>query len=210
LYEHRSDHGGEDSDGLSDSAHGDEGHGGAKSLAASGLKWLLRFVNALVDGAPSVGSAAKSVSSGIPWGARDNMSSSSSDWTLDPVICSTVSRMLSNLGDLWPKESSGMLPEPSEKGNDKGREARKAAQLRVMEMMKKKQEAFVKTLAPSETGAQGTGDKMDDGEDVDLCIICRCDDADGENKAMFSARGRPRFEPRRKHLKAPICGRPTE
>ena len=210
LYEHRSDHGGEDSDGLSDSAHGDEGHGGAKSLAASGLKWLLRFVNALVDGAPSVGSAAKSVSSGIPWGARDNMSSSSSDWTLDPVICSTVSGMLSNLGDLWPKESSGMLPEPSEKGNDKGREARKAAQLRVMEMMKKKQEAFVKTLAPSETGAQGTGDKMDDGEDVDLCIICRCDDADGENKAMFSARGRPRFEPRRKHLKAPICGRPTE
>lgn len=50
LYEHRSDHSGDDKDGLSDSAHGDEGHDGARSLAASGLKWLLRFVNALVDG----------------------------------------------------------------------------------------------------------------------------------------------------------------
>ena len=103
LYEHRSDHGGDDKDGLSDSAHGDEGHGGARSLAASGLKWLLRFVNALVDGAPSVGSAAKSASSGVPWGSRDNLSSSSSDWTLDPMIRSTVSGMLSNLSDLWPK-----------------------------------------------------------------------------------------------------------
>jgi hypothetical protein len=96
LYELRSDHGGDDSDGLSDSAHGDEGHGGARTLASSGLKWLLRFVNALADGAPSVGGAAKSASSGVPWSATLGMSSSSSDWSLDPDICSTVSGMLSN------------------------------------------------------------------------------------------------------------------
>jgi hypothetical protein len=41
-------------------------------VAASGLKWLLRF-NALVNGTSSVGAAAKSASSGIPWGVRDNM-----------------------------------------------------------------------------------------------------------------------------------------
>jgi hypothetical protein len=75
------------------------------------------------------------------------------------------------------------------KGNNKGREARKAAQQRVMEMMKKKQEAFVKTLAPSETGTGGV-DKMDDGEDADLCsIICRCDDTDGENNGPLGYLG---------------------
>jgi hypothetical protein len=114
-------------------------------------------------------------------GFQGQYSSPSSNWTLDPVICSTVSGLLSNRGDLWPKASSGMLPEPNEKGNDNGHKARKAAQLRAMEMMKQKQEPFVKTLAPLETGARGTGDKMDDGEDSDLCIICRCDDADREN-----------------------------
>jgi hypothetical protein len=96
--------------------------------------------------------------------------------------------MLSNLNDLWPKESSDMSPEPSDKSNDKGREARKAAQLRVMEMMKRKQEAFVKTLAPSESGAEGMGDKID-GEVADLCIICRCDDADGENNGPLGYLG---------------------
>ena len=81
-----------------------------------------------------------------------------------------------------------MSPESNSKSNDKGREARKAAQQRVMEMMKKKQEAFVKTLAPSETGTDGA-DKMDDGEDADLCIICRCDDADGENNGPLGYLG---------------------
>jgi hypothetical protein len=188
LYEHRSDNGGEDSSkGLSDSGHGDDGQGGARTLAASGLKWLLRFVNALVDGAPNVGAAAKSASSGIPF--RGNSSSSMTSWNLDASTCSTVSDMLSNLSDLWPKESSDMVPEPTEKASDKGREARKAAQLRVMAMMKKKQEAFVKTLAPSESGVEGMNDKMEDGEEADLCIICRCDDADGENNGPLGYLG---------------------
>ena len=188
LYEHRSDHGGgEDSDGLSDSAHGEQDHGGARTLASSGLKWLLRFVNALVDGAPSVSVAAKSASSGIPYGIRDSMASSSGDWTLDPEIRSTVSGMLSNLHDLWPKSSEGIQPESTEKASDKTREAGKAAQLRVMEMMKKKQDNFVKTLAPNET--KGVDDKMDDGENADLCIICRCDDTDGENNGPLGSLG---------------------
>jgi len=127
LYEHRSDHGGEARDGLSDSAHGDKGHGGAKTLAASGLKWLLRF-NDLVNGTSSVGAAAKRVLRAESRGMLETTCSSSSDWTLD---------MLSNLGDLWPKESSGMQPVPSERGDDKGREARKAPQLQVTEMIKR-------------------------------------------------------------------------
>ena len=49
-----------------DDGPGDDGHGGARSLASSGLKWLLRFVSALVDGAPRVGGATKSATSGFP------------------------------------------------------------------------------------------------------------------------------------------------
>ncbi len=188
LYEHRSDHGGgDDPDGLSDSAHGEQDHGGARTLASSGLKWLLRFVNALVDGAPRVSVASNSASSGIPFRTTDSMASSSSDWTLDPEIRSTVSGMLSNLNDLWPKASEGTHPESPEKASDRNREARKAAQLRIMEMMKKKQEAFVKTLTPNE--AKGADDKMDDGENADLCIICRCDDTDGENNGPLGYLG---------------------
>ena len=165
----------------------EQDHGGARTLASSGLKWLLRFVNALVDGAPRVSVAAKSASSGIPYGIRDSMASSSSEWTLDPEIRSTVSGMLSNLHDLWPKANEGIQHESVEKAGDKTREARKAAQLRVMEMMKKKQEAFVKTLTPNE--AKSADEKMDVGENVDLCIICRCDDTDGENNGPLGYLG---------------------
>jgi hypothetical protein len=52
LYEHRSDHGATTE---SEDAQGDDGHGGARTIASSSLKWLLRFVNALVDGATSIG-----------------------------------------------------------------------------------------------------------------------------------------------------------
>ena len=72
-----------------------------------------------------------------------------------------------------------MQPESDEKAGGKTREARKAAQLCVMEMMKKKQDAFVRTLTPNE--AKSAEEKMDVGGNVDLCIICRCDDTGGEN-----------------------------
>ena len=61
LYEYRSDYGALPD---TDDGPGDDGHGGARSLASSGLKWLLRFVSALVDDAPSVGGAMKSATSG--------------------------------------------------------------------------------------------------------------------------------------------------
>jgi hypothetical protein len=66
LYEHRSNSGKEDASGSRPDSSGDEGHGGARSLSESGLKWLLRFVYALVDGAPSVGAATRSATLGIP------------------------------------------------------------------------------------------------------------------------------------------------
>lgn len=149
---------------------------------------VAKIRHALVEGAPSVGVASKSASSGIPYGNRDSMASSSGDWTLDPVIRATVSGMLSNLHDLWPKDSEEMMAESTEKSSDKNREARKAAQLRVMEMMKKKQDDFIKTLAPAES-SQGAGNKMDDGGGADLCIICRCDDTDGENNGPLGYLG---------------------
>lgn len=79
----------------------DSGHGRvARNLASDGLKWLLRFVNALVDGVPRDGAAAKSASSGIPWSAGRGLSLSGSDWSLDPEIRATVSGMVEDLGDL--------------------------------------------------------------------------------------------------------------
>jgi hypothetical protein len=52
LYDHPSDHGATTE---SEDAQGDNGHGGARTIASSGLKWLCLFVNALVDGATSIG-----------------------------------------------------------------------------------------------------------------------------------------------------------
>jgi len=57
-------------------------------------------VNALVDGVPRDGAAAKSASSGIPWSAGRGLSLSGSDWSLDPEIRATVSGMVEDLGDL--------------------------------------------------------------------------------------------------------------
>ncbi|CAB9509609.1 protein ligase UBR1 [Seminavis robusta] len=104
LYEHRSDHGAIlDSGGGKDYGQGDSDHGGARALASSGLKWLLRFVNALVDGAHSVGAAVKSATTGVPVN-RSSQSANENEtvWTIDEKIRSTIRGMLSGLPELWP------------------------------------------------------------------------------------------------------------
>ena len=188
LYEHRSDHG-----AILESGGGgqdvDDGHGGARSLASTGLKWLLRFVNALVDGAPSVGTAVKSATTGVPIRASLGASQSNNDgtiWTIDERVRSTISGMLKGLPELWPAENV-KSDNGQKSSNDKSKEARKAAQERVLNMMKKKQAAFAATIAPT----PGQENKMDeeDGEEADLCIICRCDDADGENNGPLGFLG---------------------
>ena len=187
LYEHRSDHA-----ALLDEEGGDnteEDHGGARALATSGLKFLLRFVNSLVDGAPSVGTALKSATSGIPiqqsQGANISVGESMvSSWTIDSDVQGTIRGMLEGLPDLWPKERQ--KSSPNEKNSAKNKEAQKAAQMRVMEMMKRKQAAFAATIAPSE---QPNAESEGQESESDLCIICRCDDTDGENNGPLGYLG---------------------
>jgi len=191
LYEHRSDHGAILESGGADFSQCDDGHGGARALASSGLKWLLRFVDALVDGAPSVSAAVKSATTGVP--IRDAFASSPSQkndsgtfWTIDEGVRNTISGMLRGLPELWPVERKNVSSDS--KNNDKSKEARKAAQHRVLEMMKKKQAAFAATITSSSSGQDNRVDEGDD-EESDLCIICRCDDADGENNGPLGYLG---------------------
>ncbi len=187
LYEYRGDHEAS-SNGSEDEAA--DGHGGARALTGSGLKWLLRFVNALVDGAPSVATAVKSATSGVPLKAstgsttKGTDSSGSSIWTIDETVRLTISDMLSNLPDLWPKPvDNNQQKESSAKEESKKRG--KLAQQRMLEMMRKKQSAFSATMETSESG----GNEESKEQEEDLCIICRCDDADGENNGPLGYLG---------------------
>jgi len=205
LYEHRADPGGDDKSGHGESSSGDEGHGGSRNLSNSGLKWLLRFVNALVDGAPSVAAATKSATCGVPIQAAIGAAESDgTSWTINSAIRTKISGMLANLPDLWPNEDMSEVDDDTDRLNAKSKEARKAAQQRVMDMMKKKQSAFAATIAPTESNLEG---KMDvDEDEQDLCIICRCDDADGENNGPLGYLGhvqRSRYAHMRSSTEAP-------
>lgn len=187
LYEHRADHvvGGEDGQD-----QGAEGHGGARSLAASGLKWLLRFVHALVEGAPSVAAAVRSATTGVAIGGSASSQTLRSEsgatiWTIDRDVKSTTSGMLSNLSDLWPKALDASL-EKKTNSDKKNKERGKAAQQKMLEMMRRKQSAFVASMGPSDEKQE---DKKEPSEEADLCIICRCDDADGENNGPLGYLG---------------------
>eukprot|EP00980_Cylindrotheca_fusiformis_P012593 scaffold3084_cov144-Cylindrotheca_fusiformis.AAC.41 len=189
LYEHRADHGaGGGSGGGQD--QGDD-HGGARALAASGLKWLLRFVHSLVEGAPSVAAAVKSATSGIPIQNPASISPAGSDanrtiWTINAEVLRAIRGMLSNLADLWPKATDESIDKP-DNADTKSKERGKAAQLRMLEMMKKKQSAFVESMGPVEPKQDIKSNSAD--EEEDLCIICRCDDADGENNGPLGFLG---------------------
>jgi len=186
LYEHRSNHEKADASSQSD-AKADEGHGGARALTESGLKWLLRFINALVDGAPSVSAAIRSATFGIPI-RKGSQSNSDVGWVISEEIRETIVGMLHDIPNLWPKEKHETVTTDSDTANAKNKEARKAAQLRVMEMMRKKQNAFAETIAPAEAGSDNKMD-IDNNEEGDLCIICRCDDTDGENNGPLGYLG---------------------
>lgn len=174
LYEHRSDHGA----APESEEPQDDGHGGAKTLAANGLKWLLRFVSALVDGATSVGAATKSATTGTPVQAVSK-SPAEAGWTIDEGVRMTIRAMLRDLPELWPEKRSKSAS--GDNSGPKGKEAGKEAQRRVMEMMMLKQRNFAATIAPSETAPEA---KLEEE-----CIICRCDDADGENNGPLGYLG---------------------
>jgi Putative zinc finger in N-recognin (UBR box) len=188
LYEHRADHGGAADEDDTDYGGKDDDHGGARNLATSGLKWLLRVIHALVDGASSLSSAIKSATAGIPVRSPTSLVQvdvGPNSWTINEDVRSTIGGMLSNLLDLWPKPLAN--PASSEKNSAKGKEARKAAQQRVMDMMKRKQAAFAETISKIDvpSGAENEAGP----EETDLCIICRCDDTDGENNGPIGYLG---------------------
>jgi hypothetical protein len=93
--------------------------------------------------------------------------------------------MLDNLLDLWPKPRSESIS--PEKANAKMKEARKAAQQRVMDMMKRKQAAFAETISTPDVSSEANIDTSE--QNSDLCIICRCDDIDGENNGPLGYLG---------------------
>jgi hypothetical protein len=90
--------------------------------------------------------------------------------------------MLSNLQNLWPRAEDPTAPDDlSTSAHEKNKEARKAAQARVLAKMKKHQDSFAATIS-SQFKDESDKKLMDDEEN--LCIICRCDDADGDNGPM--------------------------
>ena len=178
LYENRADNSSGNQGG-----DRDEGNGGARSLAADGLKWLLRLVDSIADGAPSVGAASERASSGARHRSTTTLliDTSTSESIIDPNIRDLVSGMLANLADLWPKEENKNGSGTGEAGgmSAKAREARKAAQRRAMERMMKAQSSFAASLNGDTSNDVAAVDAEDD-EEANLCIICRCDDKDGE------------------------------
>ncbi|KAG7357209.1 zinc-finger UBR box domain containing protein [Nitzschia inconspicua] len=190
LYENRADHGAGPSGSQDEAA---DGHGGAKSLTASGLKWLLRFVNALVDGAPSVAAAVKSATTGLPIKQATPPRAATGEvptiWTIDNTVRLKISGMLNNLPDLWPKPVDDSQEKDLSASQAK-KERGKAAQQRMLEMMKMKQSAFVVSMGTQENGENKMeSEQAEEDEDEELCIICRCDDADGENNGPLGYLG---------------------
>ena len=100
--------------------------------------------------------------------------------TIDPTLKSSISGMLVNLADLWPKHDADMEPNDNSGSFANSRAARKAAQMRVMQKMKDQQAKFAAIVA---TGGKRNydGGKGGGENEADLCIICRCDDDDGDN-----------------------------
>ena len=139
LYEHRSDN---SSNATGDSSHGDKGLGGARFLVADGLKWFLRFVHALVQGAHSISQAYHCAHDG-------NLLSTDvldAQWTIDGQITSLARGMLEGLQDLCPSSILSSSNEEDSGMSSKNREASKAAQKRAMDAIRKRQNTFAKSL----------------------------------------------------------------
>ena len=127
-------------------------------MASSGLTWLLRFVSAPADGAPSVGVAMKSATSGIPV-QRSSLGTSSSrrrGQVNDSGDVDQFARPLAQAKGEDPYFRSG-----GRRGKvGRGRQGRSEAN------------SGNGNIGPSENPTEA-----DTGEE---CIICRCEDADGE------------------------------
>ena len=218
LYEHRADHyagstpgsgADEDADGNATTNLMDEGHhGGARRLAAHGLKWLLRFVRALVDGATSVTAAAKSATTGVPivpTASSVNNSASGSvsidpsssyipsaaaatataGWTIDEGVRRTIQDMLNNLPDLWPQErGSANKPAATAAADSAAMSASQKNKEAGKEAQRRVMELMVlkqRKFAETIDDDNDAAGTETDGVREEECIICRCDDSSGIN-----------------------------
>ena len=169
LYEHRDN--AKSSGATNDSANND--HGGARALSADGLKWLLRFLSSLVNGADSMASACKSATSGIPVTTTNS---------IQPELRRRIKGMLDNLPNLWPATENGdaSMDGGMSAASEKSKAAQKAAQKRALARMKNMQSKFADSIS-----AQYKDEKDSKlMNDENLCIICKCDDDDGVNGPM--------------------------
>lgn len=178
LYEHRAEHG---SGNMNEDGRNDEDHGGARYLVADGLKWLLRFVSSIVDGAHSISEACKSATEGTH--AKKKPGINGSSWIIEDHLAESIRGMLANLPDLWPTEEEVKSKNIDEQ-SEKSREAMKAAQMRILEKMKRQQESFAATIQDEKENSSRV-----DREESELCIICRCDDEDGESNGPLGYLG---------------------
>lgn len=172
LYEHRDN---AKSTGVSQKSANDD-HGGARVLSADGLKWLLRVVSSLVDGAEDITAACESAASGIPLYTKANI--------VDPATRDEIKDMLANLPGLWPGEETGSSADASNlsAAKKKSEDAQKAAKTRALMKMKKLQSSFAASISSQLNGVSEK--KLVDDDEENLCIICKCDDADGDNGPM--------------------------
>ena len=175
LYEHRNEN-----NAAPGSTGNDDDGGGAPSLVSEGLKWFLRVVNKIVNTSISVENARKCAMDGtFNVNNLDTEDSTSFSLSMDASTREIIKGMTDNLPNLWPKEKDSSPSQSSAAlSNSKSREARKAAQKRLMEKMRQRQANFAKSITDAEEGeskkTDGIFQEMD--EDEDVCIICRCDD----------------------------------
>ena len=102
--------------GEDDNADDDNGgdlssSGGARALAADGLKWILRFVASLVDGATSVKDAARAATEGVEISQRKSpafvsLKATPTSWMLSEDIQGIVQGMLRDVPKLWPDQQA--------------------------------------------------------------------------------------------------------
>jgi hypothetical protein len=102
---------------------------------------------------------------------------------VDPDLRDEIRDMLANLPELWPgreTESSTDVGGISA-AKKKSEEAQKAAKARALMKMKKLQSSFAASISSQFDDSEK---KIADDDEENLCIICRCDDADGDNGPM--------------------------
>ena len=131
---------------------GEDHNSGARELVISGLTWLLRAVQVLMD-EPTL--EFEAISSKVQGGRRASSTH-------------TQTKRFPDLPSLWPAEQESPDKIDADGAADGGsakKKQYKAAQAKAMARIKAQQSKFSATLTP---------DALDQTEDEDECIICRC------------------------------------